>query len=77
MANGYRVRLLSAVSDGTNIFCEIEVSSPTQTYALIRPMFRVGTTAATITAYLQTIANNAPTLAADVSAIIGSSTTGA
>lgn len=77
MANGYGARLVSAVSDGTNIYTEVEVTSPTQTYPIVRPVFKVGTSAATITSYLQVLANNAPTLAADVSAIVGKSVTGA
>lgn len=77
MANGYKVRLFSAVSDGTNIFTEVEIQGPGQTYPIIRPVFKVGTTAAQISAYLQVIANNAPTLAADVSAIIGQFVNGA
>lgn len=70
MANAYKVTVKSAVSDGTNIFLDVEIFSGTQTYQMIHPAFAVGTTAATITAYLQTIANNQPTLAADVAAII-------
>lgn len=77
MANGFRARVFSAVSDGTNIFLEVEIQSPTQTYQMIRPTFKVGTSAATITAYLQTLANNAPTLAADVVAIVGQFVQGA
>lgn len=77
MANGYRARLISAVSDGTNIYCEVEVSSASQTYPSIYPTFKVGTTAATVRAYLQTIANNAPTLADDIAALVGQATAGA
>jgi len=77
MANGYKVKVVSAVTDGTNIFTTVQIDSPTQTYEPIRPVFKVGTSAATITAYLQTIANNAPTLAADVAAIVGQSVAGA
>ena len=69
MPNSYKVTVKSAVSDGTNIFLEVEISSGGQTYPLIRPSFRVGTTAATIKTYLQTIADNQPTLAADVAAL--------
>lgn len=77
MANGYKVTLKSALSDGTNIFTEMEVYDGLRTQPIIRPVFKSGTTAATITTYMQTIANNAPTLAADVSAIVGSSVAGA
>jgi hypothetical protein len=77
MPNPYKVTVRSAVSDGTNIFLEVEVSSGAQTYPLIRPTFRVGTTAATIRTYLQTIANNQPTLADDVAALTNSPVQGA
>lgn len=77
MANGYRVRLESAVSDGTNIFTEMKISSPTQTLPIIRPVFKVGTSGATILAYMQTIADNGATLASDVSEIIGQNVSGA
>lgn len=71
MANAYKVTAKSAVSDGTNIFLEVEISSGAQTQPVIRPVFKVGTTAAAIQAYLQVIANNQPALAADVAAIVG------
>jgi hypothetical protein len=77
MANGYRVRVVSAMTDGTNIFLEVEISSPTQTYPIIRPMFKVGTSAATIQTYLQTIANNAPALASDIAVLVGQTVSGA
>lgn len=70
MANAYRVTVKSAVTDGTNIFLEVEIFSGTQTFQLIRPTFKFGTTAATIQAYLQTIANNQPALAADIGTLI-------
>lgn len=77
MANGYKVKLRSATSDGTNIYTEMEVYANGQTQELIRPVFKVGTTAATITAYMQNIADNGASLAATISAIIGSSVSGA
>lgn len=76
MANGFRVTLKSALSDGTNIFTEIEIYANGVTQPIIRPVFKVGTTAATITSYMQTIATNGSTLASDVSAIVGSSVLG-
>ena len=75
MANGFRVTLKSAMSDGTNIFTEIEIYANGQTLPIIRPVFKVGTAASTITSYMQTIANNGASLAADVAAIVGSSVT--
>lgn len=77
MANGYKVRVASAATDGTNIFLEVEITSPTQTYPILRPVFKVGTSAATIQAYLQTIANNAPALSADIAVLVGTSVQGA
>lgn len=77
MPNTYKVTVKSAVSDGTNIFLEVEISSGSQTYPLIRPTFRVGTTASTINTYLQNIANNQPTLASDVASLVNQSVQGA
>lgn len=77
MANGFKVRIESAVSDGTNIFLELKISSPTQTYPNIYPTFKVGTTAATIDAYCQSIANTGPTLASAISEIVGKNYSGA
>lgn len=71
MANAYKVVVRSAVTDGTNIFLEVEITSGAVTFPLIRPIFKVGTTAATIQSYLQTIANNQPTLATDVATLVG------
>lgn len=71
MANGFKVRIESAVSDGTNIFLAVKIASPTQTYELIRPIFRVGTTAATIDTYMQAIADGGPTLASAISDLVG------
>ncbi len=70
MANAYRVTLKSIVSDGTNLFLEVEIFTGVQTFQIIRPSFEAGTTAATIQAYLQAIANAQPTLPADVSALV-------
>jgi len=77
MANGYRVRLESAVSDGTNIYTEMKISSPTQTLPLVRPSFPVGTSAASIVAYMQKMADNGPTLASAISDLVGSNVSGA
>ncbi len=70
MANPYRVTLRSAADDGTNTYCEIEVSDGTRTFPLIRPVFPTGTTAATIQAYMQVIADKQPTLGSDIQALI-------
>lgn len=77
MANGFRARIINAVSDGTNIFLDIETSSATRTHPLLTVQFKVGTTAATILAYLQTIADNGGVVADDVRAICGQYVQGA
>jgi hypothetical protein len=77
MANGYKARIESAVSDGTNIFLAVKIDSPTGTYELIRPVFKVGTAASVIDTYLQAIADTGPSLAAGIAAIVGKSYTGA
>lgn len=77
MANGYRVRIESAVSDGTNIFLVLQIKSPTQTYELIRPVFKVGTAASVIDTYCQTIADGGPTLATAISELVGKNYSGA
>lgn len=75
MANGYRVTIDGAASDGTNIFLEVRISDGTHTFPTIRPMFAVGTPATTITAYIQTIATNGPTLDPTIAALVGTSVT--
>lgn len=70
-----RVTLKSVADDGTNIYTEMEISDGTRTMGLVRPSFPTGTSAATITAYMQQIANNQPTIASDIQAIVSSSVT--
>lgn len=70
MANSYRVTLRAAADDGTNTYCEMEITDGARTFPLIRPVFPTGTTAPTIQAYMQVIANNQPTLASDIQALI-------
>lgn len=70
MANGFTVTLRGAADDGTNTYCEIEITNGARTFPLIRPSFPTGTSAAFIKAYMQTIASNGPTLAADIQALI-------
>lgn len=71
MANAYTVRVISITSDGTNLFLEVQLDTGIQTLPIIRPTFEVGTTFAQIQSYLQTIANNQPTLASDLPALVG------
>jgi hypothetical protein len=66
----------SVASDGTNIFLEVEVYNGDITLPLLRPVFPVGTTAADITTYLQTIANNRPVAAQAINELINVTITG-
>lgn len=75
MANGYRVTIDGIATDGTNLFLEVRISDGTRTFPTIRPMFPVGTSASTITSYIQTIATNGPTLTSDIAALVNSSVT--
>lgn len=77
MANPYKVTLRSAADDGTNTYCEIEVTDGMRTFPLLRPIFPTGVTAATVQAYMQTIANNQPTISAGIQALINVSVLGA
>lgn len=72
----YKVTLKSAGDDGTNLYTEMEITDGNKTFPLIRPVFPTGTTAATVKNYMQVIANNAPTLAADIGALVNTSVTG-
>lgn len=75
MASGYRVTIDSIATDGTNLFVEVRISNGLTTFSTIKPIFPVGTPAADITSYIQTIANNAPALASDIAALVGTSVT--
>ncbi len=70
MPNAFKVTVKSAVSDGTNIYLNVEIFSGTQTYEIVRPVFEVGTSAATIRTYLQAIADGQPTLADDIAVLV-------
>lgn len=72
----YTVQVLSASTDGTNIFLEVSISDGTTTFPYVYPVFEVGTTAATITAYLQAIATARPTLASAIADLVGTKVTG-
>jgi hypothetical protein len=71
MANPYRVFIRSISTDGTNLYVEAEVFDGLHAFPAIRPTFMVGTTAATITNYLQTVANNQPVLDGTLGALVG------
>ncbi len=72
----YTVTVLSAATDGTNIFLEIQICNGPSTSPIIRPVFEVGTTAATIVTYLQAIATARPSLDSSIAALQGSTYTG-
>jgi hypothetical protein len=77
MANAFSVVLRSAADDGTNTYCFIEITNGTQTMPLLQVTFPSGTTAATIQAYLQTIANTQPTLDATIGTLVNTIIRGA
>lgn len=72
----YTVRVLTAGTDGTNIYLEIQVSDGNTTGPVIRPVFESGTTYATIAAYLQAMATARPALDATIATLVGTSYTG-
>ena len=71
MANPYKVFIRSISTDGTNIYVEAEIFDGFHSFPAIRPSFLVGTTAATITAYLQAVANAQPVLDLTLGALVG------
>ena len=77
MANAYTVKVNSVVSDGTNIYLEVQINTGSQTLPVIYPTFEVGTSYATIKTYLQAIADSQPTLASDLPPLVGLTVVGA
>ena len=78
MANGYKVRLDSITTDGTNYFLSLTINDGVHAFPPVTPVFPVsGATAAEIDTYIQTIADNGPSLAADIAALCGKTYTGA
>lgn len=69
--NKFKVFVRSISTDGTSLFLEVEVFNGLHTLPTIHPSFAVGTTAAQIISYLQTIANNQPVLDPTLKAIVG------
>ncbi len=65
-----RATIRSAASDGTNIFLEVEVYNGDVTLPILRPVFPVGTSATTISAYLANIANNRPSVAQGIAEMV-------
>ena len=72
----YTAKVLSVVEDGTNIFLEVQVNTGSQTLPIIRPVFKAGTSYATIKTYVDTIVNNAPTLTASLAPLLDKTFTG-
>jgi hypothetical protein len=70
MAVKFRVKVKSISTDGTNLFLEVEIFDGLHTLPPLRPSFPVETTAATIQSYLQTIADNRPSLPADIADLV-------
>jgi hypothetical protein len=70
MANPYRVTINSISTDGTSLFLDVTVFDGVHDLPPIQPTFAVGTSAATIRNYLQTIANNQPVLSGDIAALV-------
>lgn len=75
MANGYSVIIDGITSDGTNLYVLVRISSGSTTFPTIQVIFPVGTAASAITAYIQTIATNGPSLTASIGALVGSQVT--
>lgn len=69
MPSTYVVTVESIATDGTNLYLEVSVFDGEHTQPMLRPVFPVTATAATITAYLQTIANNRPALTDAIAAL--------
>lgn len=78
MANGYKVRIDSIGTDGTNYFVTININDGVHQLPSITPVFPVsGATATEIDTYIQTIADNGSSLSADIAALCGKTYTGA
>lgn len=77
MANAYTVTITNIATDGTNIYVDVSVCDGVHTMPPMRVTFPSGTAAATIQAYVQTIANNQPTLAGDVANLVNTTVVGA
>jgi hypothetical protein len=77
MANPYTVKIGAIVDDGTNIFADLIICDGQHTFQKVKPVFPHGTTAATIQAYAQVIANNQPTIDGALGALVNTVITGA
>lgn len=77
MANGYKLKVDSISTDGTDLFFVISINDGVHALPPITPMFPVGTSASKIDTYLQAIVDNGATLAFDIAALSGKTYTGA
>lgn len=77
MANGFKLRIDSIATDGTNLFFTISVFNGTNTLPPITPIFDDATTAAQIDTYMQTIVDNGASLPAAMVPLVGKTYTGA
>lgn len=77
MANPYIVNIKGIVSDGTNVYVEMNIFDGLRTSPSIFPVWPVGTTAATIQNYAQTIANNQPVLESSLGELVNTTVQGA
>lgn len=77
MANGYRLRVDTISTDGTNLFMSVTVNDGTHALPPITPNFPVGTAASAIDTYLQAIVDNGSSLSSDIAALVGKTYVGA
>lgn len=77
MANAYKVTIKGITTDGTNLFVEVSIFDGVHTMPSIFPVFPVGTSAAIISAYVQSIADSQPTLAGGIADLVNTTVTGA
>lgn len=77
MANGFKVKIDSISTDGTNLFVTASIFNGTNTLPPITPIFDDSTTAAQIDTYMQTIADNGASLPAVIVPLVGKVYTGA
>ena len=77
MANGFKLRVDSISTDGSNVFVTIIVNDGAHALPPITPVFPVGISAADIDTYLQAVVDNGYNLTADIAALSGKTYTGA
>ena len=78
MPNGYKLRIDSISTDGTNYFFSITVNDGAHALPPITPSFPVdGTTVTQINTYMQAIVDNGASLSFDMAALVGKTYTGA